>query len=298
MLENTESTKRQYALRQRAVALGWASDQVIVIDCDQGHSTTEWAQLPAGRDPLWAARRLGVVRCFARHLQAIDPNTEVPPADLLPQRSRRATPYLYSTDDIAKLIEAARGLRSPLSCATYQTLIGLLAVTGMRVGEAVRLDRGDVDWAEGVITVVASKFGRWREVPMHPSAIRSLDNYTRRREELCPAPLSPSLFVSTTGTRLIAANIRRTFSRLVHAAGLQPRSARCRPRLHDFRHSFAVSTLLGWYQADVDVQARLPLLSTYLGHVDPSSTYWYLEATPELLALAARRQEQILGGTT
>ena len=256
----------------------------------------DWATLPAGKDPVWCAKRLGVVRGFARHLHTLDPATEVPPAGLLPQRTRRATPYLYTSQEIARLMAAARALPSPLVAATYETLVGLLETTGMRVGEAVRLDRTDVDLDDGVITVVAGKFGRWREVPLQPDTVDALSSYARRRDALCPEPKAPSFLVSNTGTRLIPACVRQRFGQLSRAAGLRPRSPRCRPRIHDFRHGFAVATLLDWYRAGVDVQARLPLLSAFLGHVDPASTYWYLEATPELLALAAARQEQVLAG--
>jgi integrase/recombinase XerD len=254
----------------------------------------DWATLPAGKDPVWCAKRLSVVRGFARHLHTLDPATEVPPAGLLPQRTRRATPYLYTSEEVARLMAAARALPSPLVAATYETLVGLLETTGMRVGEAARLDRADVDLDDGVITVVAGKFGRWREVPLQPGTVEALSSYARRRDALCPEPKAPSFFVSNTGTRLIPACVRQRFGQLVRTAGLRPRSPRCRPRIHDFRHGFAVATLLDWYRAGVDVQARLPLLSAFLGHVDPASTYWYLEATPELLALAAARQEQVL----
>ena len=254
----------------------------------------DWATLPAGKDPVWCAKRLGVVRGFARHLHTLDSATEVPPAGLLPRRTRRATPYLYTAGEVARLMAAARALPSPLVAATYETLVGLLETTGMRVGEAVRLDRPDVDLDDGVITVVAGKFGRWREVPLQPGTVEALSSYARRRDALCPEPKAPSFLVSNTGTRLILACVRQRFGQLARAAGLRPRSPRCRPRIHDFRHGFAVATLLDWYRAGVDVQARLPLLSAFLGHVDPASTYWYLEATPELLALAAARQEQVL----
>ena len=254
----------------------------------------DWATLPACKDPVWCAKRLSVVRGFARHLHTLDPATEVPPAGLLPQRTRRATPYLYTSEEVARLMAAARALPSPLVAATYETLVGLLETTGMRVGEAARLDRADVDLDDGVITVVAGKFGRWREVPLQPSTVDALSSYARLRDALCPEPKAPSFLVSNTGTRLIPACVRQRFGQLVRTAGLRPRSPRCRPRIHDFRHGFAVATLLDWYRADVDVQARLPLLSAFLGHVDPASTYWYLEATPELLALAAARQEQVL----
>lgn len=255
-----------------------------------------WAMLPAGKDPIWCAKRMTVVRGFARHLHTVDPGTEVPAADLLPQRTRRAAPYLYTDEEVARLMTAARAMPSPLVAATYETLIGLLATTGMRVGETIRLDDTDVDLDDGVITVVAGKFGRWREVALQPSTVDALRSYTRRRDTLCPQPKVASFFVSNTGTRLIAACVRQRFARLARAAGLTPRSPRCRPRIHDFRHRFAVATLLDWYRAGVDVQAQLPLLSAFLGHIDPASTYWYLEATPELLALAAARQEQLLAG--
>jgi integrase/recombinase XerD len=168
-------------------------------------------------------------------------------------------------------------------------------VTGLRVGEAIGLDRADIDWQAGVLTVVAGKFGKAREVMLHPTTVAALRRYADRRDRLFATPQVSSFFISTAGTRLIAANVRRTFARLAAGAGLTPRSGRCRPRAHDLRHSFAVSTLLDWYRTGADVEARLPLLSTFLGHVDPHSTYWYLEAAPELLALAGQRLERELG---
>jgi len=251
-----------------------------------------WATQPTDADPVWWSKRLSVARGFARYLQTVDPATEVPPAQLLPYRCRRATPYLYAPAEIAALMAAAGGLASPLKAATYQTLIGLLAVSGMRVGEAIRLDRDDVDFEHGLLRIIKSKFGKSRELPLHPSTVRALEAYARQRDRLCPKASSPSFFVSTAGTRLWAANVRGAFARLARTVGLEPRSPRCRPRLHDLRHSFAVASLLDWYRAGVDVQTRLPLLSTYMGHVEPAATYWYLQAAPELLALAARRLEQ------
>ncbi len=251
-----------------------------------------WATQPVGQDPVWCNKRLSVVRGFAKHLHDLDPLSEVPPADLLPVPKRRATPYLYSSGEIVGLMVAARALNSPLKAATYETLIGLLAATGMRVGEAIRLDHDDLDLDHDLLTVVHSKFGKSREIPLHPSTVRALRDYAHRRDELCPHAKTPSFLVSTAGTRLIPADVRQVFGRLVRAAGLQRRSVRCRPRLHDLRHSFAVGTVLGWYRADLDVQALMPRLSTYLGHVDPASTYWYLEAAPELLALASERLER------
>lgn len=251
-----------------------------------------WATLPRGADPGWPGQRLLIVRGFATYLHTIDPCAEIPPPDLLPARSQRATPYLYSTDDIAALIAAAPStLRSPLRVATYQTLIGLLAVSGLRVGEAIRLDTDDVDWDRAVLTVHSSKFGKSREVPLHETTVKALREYSRKRDQLYRAPSTRAIFISPAGTRLLYSNVNWTFLRLVRRAGLKPRSGSCRPRLHDMRHSFAVRTLLEAYQTGGDVTVRLSLLSTYLGHVNPGSTYWYLSAAPELLALAALRLE-------
>ncbi|MGH2780801.1 MAG: tyrosine-type recombinase/integrase [Thermoleophilaceae bacterium] len=255
----------------------------------------DWARLPAG-DVRWWAQRLSVVRGFACYLHNLDPAHQVPPADLLPCRSRRATPYLYSDEEISALISAAASLRFPVRVATYQTLIGLLAVTGMRVGEAIRLDRSDLDLDQGVLTVRNSKFGKSRELPLHASTVQALEAYLRRRGRLRAAASTEAVFVSSVGSRLLYCNVGCTFLRLVERAGLRPRSASCRPRLHDLRHSFAVRTVLDWYRAGVEVQARLPLLSTYLGHLDPEATYWYLSAAPELLTLAGQRLERALGG--
>lgn len=248
-----------------------------------------WATRPAAADPSWWAARLAAVRGFARWRSAFDPATEVPPADLLPARSRRAEPYPFTDDDIAALMQAAGSMPSPLRAATYQTLIGLLAVTGMRVGEVIALDGSDIDWHESLLVVRHAKFHKSREVVLHPSTLDALDAYTKARDRYCPRPRTPAFFVSMAGTRLIYNNVHYEFHRLVQRAGLVPRSSRCRPRPHDLRHRFAARTLLAWYRDGEDVAARLPALSTYLGHLDPSDTYWYLSAVPELLALAAER---------
>ncbi len=252
-----------------------------------------WARLPGGADISWWSHRLSVVRGFAAYLRTLDPATEVPAADLLPARSRRATPYLYSDDDIAALLAAAATLRSPLRVATVRTLIALLAVSGLRVGEAIRLDRDDFDLASGLLIVRHSKFGKSREVPLHPSAVDALRRYLGRPDRPRPAA-TPALFISVAGTRLLYCSVQWTFGRLARRAGLAARSGSCRPRLHDLRHTFAIKSVLDGYAGGVDTQARLPLLSTYLGHVDPGATYWYLSAAPELLALAGQRLAQHL----
>ena len=253
-----------------------------------------WATQPKGCTPGWWSRRLAMVRGFARHLQALDPATEVPPLGVLPYRCRRVAPYVYSDADITALMAATAMVRSPQRAATYETLIGLLAVTGMRLGEAVRLDRGHIDWDEGIVTVWNSKFRKSRAVPLHPSSLDALRRYAQLRDRCFPRPSSPSFFLSTTGTRLDARGIQKLFRGLVHKAGLEQPAGR-QPRLHDLRHRFAVNTLLGWYRTGVDVEARMPLLSTFLGHSNPENTYWYLSAVPELLSLASERLERAEG---
>jgi integrase len=251
----------------------------------------DWARMPARGDSNWWAYRLSAVRGFATYLHALDPAHEVPATELLPQRPLRASPYLYSDADIAALITATSSLRTPLRRATFATLIGLLVVTGIRVGEAIALDRSDVDLASGRLVVRHGKFGKARELALHPTTVDALRRYQRLRDRLAPVSGTSALFVSTVGTRLIYCNVHHAFHRLVRLAGLTPRSGSCRPRIHDLRHSFAVRAMLDAYAAGQDGQARLTLLSTWLGHVHPGSTYWYLSASPELMALAGQRLE-------
>jgi len=215
----------------------------------------------------------------------------VPAADLLPQRPQRATPYLYSETEVAALMAAARTLSSPLRRATLATLIGLLAVTGMRVGEAIALDRTDIDLTTGRLLVRYGKFGKTRELWLHPTTLAALKRYQRLRDRAAPPTGTAAFFVSAAGTRLLYCNVHNTFHRLVKLADLTPRSASCRPRIHDLRHSFAVHAMIDAYTNGRDGQARLTLLSTWLGHVDPANTYWYLSASPELMTLAGLRLE-------
>lgn len=253
-------------------ALTWAQQP------DLGPSTNVWSQ------------RMTIARGFARHMAGIDARTEIPPHGLIPSRQRWRPPFIYSPTDIAALMDQARSIRWPLPAATHETVIGLLATTGMRIGEAIRLDRGDVDWTDGVLSVRESKFGKSRYVPVLACTLTALERYAQLRDRHCPRPATSSFFVSIRGTRTSYPVVQELFRRLCHAAGVGATSA-TRPRIHDFRHTFAVRTLLEWYRAGEDVEARLPTLSTYLGHRDPRSTYWYLSAAPELLALAAGRLE-------
>ena len=256
----------------------------------------DWARQPANGDSNWWAYRLAAVRGFAVYLHGLDPAHQVPAPDLLPQRPLRASPYLYSDVEIAALIAATGSLRTPLRQATFATLIGLLAVTGIRVGEAIALDRGDVDLRAGLLLVRHGKFDKARELALHPTTIDPLRRYQRIRSRHTRAPETAAFLVSTAGTRLLYCNVHHTFHRLVGLAGLAPRSASCRPRIHDLRHSFAVRAMLDAYAAGQDGQLRLTLLSTWLGHVHPGSTYWYLSASPELMAVAGQRLDTYLAG--
>lgn len=249
-----------------------------------------WATQPVGTDPVWWAQRLAAVRSFATYLRSFDARTEIPPKDLLAHRARRVAPHIYSHDEIVALMTAARCIHSPFKAATFETLIGLLAATGMRVGEAINLDNTEVDLDNAVVIVTNTKFGKSRAVPLHTSTVAALDTYARQRRVRWPSPHADSFFVSTVGTRLIHTDINAVFRKLIADTGVGHDRER-RPRPHDLRHTFAVRVLLGWYRDGEDVQARLPSLSTYLGHTKPTSTYWYLSAVPELMAIAAERLE-------
>lgn len=296
-----ERAQEYLALRR---SLGHKLDDVerllprLVVYLEQTGNTTvttgaalAWATLSdsAPGSSVWP-RRMSIARGFARFMSGIDPATEVPPVGLLPSHRSRRIPYLYSLADIQALMSAAGAISTPLRAATYRTLIGLLAVTGMRVGEAIRLGRRDVDWDDGVLVIRESKFGKTRELPLHPSTIDALAAYRRFRDRQQPRPQAASFFVSTVGTQLIYSDIGFTFRGLVRATKVGAGSP-ITPRIHDVRHSYAMRTMVGWYRAGEDVAVRLPHLSTYLGHRDPRHTYTYLSASPELLALAAARLE-------
>ena len=255
-----------------------------------------WATRPAGLQPVRYAQRLCVVRGFATYLRALDATVEVPPTDLLPYRRRRPTPYLYSQADIDALLAATALLRPPLRAATYRGVFGLLAVTGMRVGEVIALDDADVDLDTGVLTINEAKFGKHRRLPVHPTTVAALRGHRETRDRLCTWPRAASFFVSTRGTRLIYHCVHTTFTQLLTHTRITAPAQTSAPTMHGLRHSFAVATLRDWYRTDADVAAKLPILSAYLGHAHPASTYWYLSAAPDLLAAAAHRLEQAAGG--
>ena len=229
------------------------------------------------------------VRGFAAFLHAHDPAHEIPPPGLFPRRRLRAVPYLYSPADIAALQAAAGRLRGPLRAETYTVLIALLAVTGLRISEALALDDGDIDTGEGMLLVRQDKAQSFRLVPLHPTALAALAGYRHRRDQAFPGRAATAVLASRTGDRLTYNAVHKTFTGLAAAAGLGPRTGRCRPTIHGLRHSFAVNMLAGWYRDGADVPARLPWLSTVMGHSGPASTYWYVSASPELMALAAQR---------
>ncbi len=253
-----------------------------------------WATTPTGVQPATWAWRLGIARRFAVWRRGTDPRTEVPPVALLPHRYRRVSPRLYADADVARIVVAASALPSSLGLRgpTYATLFGLLAATGLRLSEGLQLDRADVDLAEGVLTIRRTKFGKSRLVPIHRSTHAALHTYAETRDRAVVRPLTRAFFVSEHRTRITAYAARDTFAKVSRVIGLRPPIYRRHghgPRLHDLRHRFAAQTLIRWYRAGLDVERELPKLATYLGHVHVSDTYWYLEAVPELLQLAAER---------
>jgi len=270
------------------------------------HITTrlalEWAQQASWVQPAEWAERLRCVRGFARYRSAVDVLTEVPPVGLLPFHSKRAKPYLYTEEEVLRLLDAALKLptawpSTPLRPWVYHCLLGLLSVTGLRIGEALDLRVEDVDLGQAVLTIRAAKFGRTRLVPIHPSTGAVLADYLQRREQFLRQRRRDSnhVFVSNRGTRLDVGRVHRAFYALSRQIGLRVAGASKGPRLHDFRHRMAVQVLTRWYESDEDPERRLPVLSTYLGHVCPANTYWYLSTWPELMTQAMARLERRWG---
>ncbi|MCL2424300.1 MAG: tyrosine-type recombinase/integrase [Micrococcales bacterium] len=253
----------------------------------------EWAtsMIKVPVNDALVARRMDAVRLFARHQHALDPATWVPPETVCNRRYQPREPNVFTDAEVAALVVAAGTLSPTFKAVTWRTLVGLLAATGMRPGEACRLDVGDVDLSAGVLQVLDTKFGKSRLVFLHPTTTSAVSSYLQARRGWAgdTARACPALFLNARRRRLDPDRLGATFRQVVAAAGITSTPGHRPPRLHDLRHTFAVATMLGWYRDGGDVQARLPLLSTWLGHVDPASTYWYLHAVPELLAHAARR---------
>jgi integrase len=257
----------------------------------------EWATQPRDHQPSDWARRLGFVRVFARHWSATDPHTEIPPDGLLPFRAQRAHPYLYTDKEIQKLLAAAMKL-SPVGGLrpwTYHCLFGLLVVGGLRISEAIKLERRDVDLDQGLLTIRRTKFNKTRLVPLHDSTRDVLADYAKRRNRWAPKPTSLCFLINDYGRCLEISAVHRTFYDLSRQTGLRGPADHTGPRIHDFRHRFALNTLIHWYRTHEDIERRLPVLSTFLGHAHVADTYWYLSVHPELMKLATRRLEQRWG---
>ena len=240
---------------------------------------------PASTNP---SRRLQAVRGFSSYLAGVDPATEIPPAGMVSYRRARRRPHLFTDAEIVVLMDtAAASARTAERAVMLRTLIGLLAVTGMRVGEAIRLTDSDIDRDTAVITIRATKFGKSRQAPVAATTVDALASWAEIRDGAHPSPLCPRVFVSGAGTAVAYSHFCLTFRRAVDAAGIGDGARAQRPRIHDLRHTFAVRALLDWHRGGADVAAMLPRLSTYLGHREPRYTYRYLSATPELLGHAA-----------
>jgi integrase/recombinase XerD len=227
--------------------------------------------------------RLGIIRSFSKHVSAMDARTEIPPIGTVRRPEVALRPYIYTQEEIGRLMASARDLLSPrgLRCHTYYHLVGLLATTGMRSGEAVRLGVGDVNLAEGLLTIRESKFGKSRIVPLHPTTVKALAGYKARRDAFLKKAEAPTFFINER--RGPISSPHKSFRDIRSAAGLEKMRSGIRPRMHDLRHTFAVQTLLTWYRNGADVERDLPILSTFLGHSHIENTYWYLTSTPELL---------------
>ena len=252
-----------------------------------------WAMQPIGVERATWARRLSWVRGFARWMVAIDGQTEVPPDGLLSSRRRRSAPHIYTEQEIVQLMLQASHLHSPtgMRSLTYGTLIGLLVSTGLRPSEAVSLDCQDVDLPNGILSIRNTKFGKSRFVPVHESTRIALAHYARERDRICLHRATDAFLVGEHGRRLDLGSARYMFLKMSYATGLRAIRPDGRsgygPRLQDFRHTFATGRMLQWYREGRDVAQELPKLATYLGHVNVSLTYWYVQAVPELLELAA-----------
>ncbi|WP_042875951.1 tyrosine-type recombinase/integrase [Cupriavidus necator] len=253
-----------------------------------------WARDSHSTRPITAAKRIGVLRPFVRYLQQFEPATEVPPFKLLGPTHRRPVPHIFSNAEVEELLAAAGRLppAGGLQPATYETLFGLLAATGMRISEALRLERADVMLEAGMLNVSKSKCRRSRLVPLHETTIAALQRYAQFRDQLLPLAADDNFFLSPWGRALKLGTVEDTFCRLRRRLGWVARGDYPAPRIFDLRHAFITNCLLRWYQNQINVDNAIAALSTYVGHVRVSDTYWYVSAIPELMALAARRFER------
>ena len=254
----------------------------------------EWARLPQSKDQNYFAGRLRAVRSFARYRIQIDPRTEIPPTDLLPRRKGAFEPYLFTQEDIKRLLETSLKRRrgaQPISRWGRYGVFGLLAVTGMRVGEVLNLDLEDVDLDGGVLTVRNTKFGKSRLVPIHETTCAALNRYLEQRNAFLAGRSVKPFFVSPLGGRITHSTLGLSFIRMSRRLGLRGPTDSTGPRLHDLRHTMAVEVLRRCYETGADPERRLPALSTYLGHTNLNYTYWYLHQNPSLMKQAMVRLE-------
>lgn len=287
-LINIDSTLRSFVAFAEREAVSYVTTDIAL----------RWVNLSTAKEPATLADRLNIVRRFAIWRSAADERTEVPPKNILPYRYRRKPPHIYSDKEIESLVQAARKLPSPkgLRGPTYATLFGVLAATGLRISEAVSLDRKDIDLEEKVLSIHESKFHKSRLVPVHVTTRDALSDYAENRDRIFPMLQSGAFFVSERGTRVTGWAARDNFAAVSRQIGIRKKikgkRVGCGPRLHDLRHRFASRTLVDWYRAGINVEREIHKLSTYLGHAHVNDTYWYLEAVPELLELATQKLMQ------
>lgn len=295
LLHDYLAMRRALGFKLHAEGVGLLSFVTFMEQAQADFITTDfalaWAKQPAMAQPIWWAHRLGFVRGFARYCQAFDPRTEVPPSGLLPFSRQRPSPYFFTDPDVENLLQGALQLPMKVGFVNHALycLFGLLAVSGLRIGEALDLSLEDVDLGQGVLRIRAAKFDKTRLVPLHSTTVQVLNDYRARREQFLAGRQVSHWFVNAQGRRLGYDCVHRAFQHLTEDLPSQP--GRSRPRLHDLRHRFALVTVLQWYRDGQDVEKRLPTLSAFLGHVQVSDTYWYLSACPELLEAAKDRLE-------
>lgn len=297
LLQDYLALRRALGFKLRTEGTGLRSFAAFMERAQAEYISTDlaltWAKQPTSVQPARWAQRLSYVRGFARYCSAIDARTEIPPMGLLPFPHHRPSPYFFTDEDIDRLLQGALRLpaKDGLANRTLYCLLGLLSVSGLRIGEALGLTLEDVDLEAGLLTIRSAKFGKSRLVPLHATTVEVLADYRERREQFLAGRQVPYWFVNAHGRRLGYDCVIGAFHRLTTSAGLRSQPGRSRPRLHDLRHRFALLTVLHWYRDGHEVERRLPVLSAFLGHVQVSNTYWYLSACPQLLGAAKERLE-------
>lgn len=264
------------------------------------HITVKIALEFATRDPqcslTWQSAKIGIVRDFAAYLYIYDAKTEIPSKDLLPNKYHRRRPYIFTDEEIIRLLESCLGLlmKTPLKAQTYYAFFGLIAVTGMRISEALALSCNFVDLEQGIITIFESKFRKTRKIPIHLSTIKVLKEYSEFRDRQLKKKTSNFFFVNEQGLKLTR-GVQNTFKKACTLAGIH-KKGNFSPRIIDLRHTFAVKTLVNCYITGINADTVIPTLAMYLGHENPKNTYWYLTATPELMGLIIDRLKKQFRG--